>query len=291
MAPAPATIDPVVIDEDLVRALVAEVFPRWADLPVRQVLPGGHDNRTFRLGEQLAVRLPSAEGYVPSVEREQRWLPVLAAALPLPIPEPVALGRPAAGFPWPWSVNRWIEGEPATTADIPDRARFAVDVADFLAALRAVDTTGAPAAGAHNFHRGGDLAVYRHEADAVLARLPDAELAAWAAQVLDRSFASRWDRSPVWVHGDVAVGNLLVRDGRLAAVIDFGGCAVGDPASDLVLAWTSLDHRAAEAFRDAVRLDDETWDRAAGWALWKALITLDDPGSRRAIARLREDLP
>ena len=187
-------------------------------------------------------------------------------------------------------VNRWIEGETAITADIPDLPRFAADVADFLTALHAVDTTDAPAAGAHNFHRGGDLAVYRGEADAVLATLPDGELAAWAGSVLDRALASRWDRPPVWVHGDVAVGNLLVRDGRLAAVIDFGGCAVGDPASDLVLAWTSLDHRAAEAFRDAVRMDPETWDRAAGWALWKALITLDDPGSRRAVARLREDL-
>lgn len=279
------------IDEDLVRALVAEVFPRWAHLPVRQVLPGGHDNRTFRLGEELAVRLPSAEGYVPSVEREQRWLPVLAAALPLPIPEPVALGRPAAGFPWPWSVNRWIEGETAITAAIEDRSRFAVDVARFLIALHAVDTAGAPPAGAHNFHRGGDLAVYRHEADAVVTALPDRALAAWCARVLDRALGSRWNRPPVWVHGDVAVGNLLVRDGRLAAVIDFGGCAVGDPASDLVLAWTTLDRGAAEAFREALRLDADTWDRAAGWALWKALITLDDPGSLRTIARLREDLP
>ena len=277
------------IDEDLVRALIAAVFPRWAHLPVRQVLPGGHDNRTFRLGDELAVRLPSAEGYVPSVEREQRWLPVLAAALPLPIPEPVALGRPAAGFPWPWSVNRWIEGETAITADIPDRSRFAVDVARFLIALQALDTAGAPTAGAHNFHRGGDLAVYRDEADAVVAELPDRALAAWATRVLDRALQSRWTRPPVWVHGDVAVGNLLVRDGRLAGVIDFGGCAVGDPASDLVLAWTTLDRPAAEAFRDALGLDPDIWDRAAGWALWKALITLDDPGSLRTVARLRED--
>ncbi|GAA4745144.1 aminoglycoside phosphotransferase family protein [Amnibacterium soli] len=281
----------MVIDEDLVRALVAEVLPRWAHLPVRQVLPGGHDNRTFRLGDELAVRLPSAERYTAAVEREQRWLPVLAAALPLPIPEPVALGRPAADFPWPWSVNRWIAGETAITAAVPDPSRFATDVAGFLTALHAVDTTDAPPAGEHNFHRGGDLVVYRDEADAVLATLPDGGLVAWAGGVLDRALGSSWDRPAVWVHGDVAVGNLLVRDGRLAAVIDFGGCAVGDPASDLVLAWTFLDHGAAEAFREAVRLDQATWDRAAGWALWKALITLDDPGSRRTIARLREDLP
>jgi aminoglycoside phosphotransferase (APT) family kinase protein len=281
----------VVIDESLAAALVAECFPQWSRLPVRAVVPGGHDNRTFRLGDGLAMRLPSAEGYVPSVEREQRWLPVLAAALPLPVPDPVALGRPAAGFPWPWSVNRWIEGEAAAGADLPDLTRFAVDVAGFLSALRAIDTAGAPTAGEHNFHRGGDLNVYRREADAVLAAHPDRSFAAWATALLDRALASRWERPPVWVHGDVAVGNLLVRDGRLAAVIDFGGCAVGDPASDLVLAWTSLDPASAAAFRAAVDLDEDTWVRAAGWALWKALITLDDPGSGRVLARLGEDFP
>lgn len=284
-------LDAVLIDESLATDLVAECFPEWAVLPVRAVVPGGHDNRTFRLGDDLAIRLPSAEGYVPSVEREQRWLPVLAAALPLPVPEPVALGRPAAGYPWPWSVNRWIEGETAITADLPDRARFAVDVAAFLAALHTVDTSGAPVAGPHNFHRGGDLTVYRPEADAVLAALPDRAHAAWATALLDRALASRWERPAVWVHGDVAVGNLLVRDGRLAAVIDFGGCAVGDPASDLVLAWTSLDRSSAAAFRTATGLDEDTWVRAAGWALWKALITLDDADSSRTLARLREDFP
>lgn len=281
----------VALDEALVAAMVRACFPEWADLPVRQVLPGGHDNRTFRLGDGLAARLPSAVHYVPAVEREQRWLPLLAEALPLPIPVPVALGRPAAGFPWPWSVNRWIAGETALAAPPEDAARFAQDLAGFLGALRAVDATDAPPAGAHNFFRGGDLAVYRAEAEAVIAALPDRDEARWAAALLERALASRWDRAAVWVHGDVATGNLLVERGRLSAVIDFGGCAVGDPASDLVIAWVTFDATTARVFRDAVGLDRATWDRAAGWALWKALITLDDPGSRRTIARLREDHP
>lgn len=277
------------IDVALVEALVAECFPQWAHLPVRQVLPGGHDNRTFRLGDGLAVRLPSAEGYVAAVEKEQRWLPRLAPSLPVPIPEPVALGRPAAGYPWAWSINRWLTGEPAATARIPDPVRLARDVAAFLVALRSADAEGGPAAGAHSFFRGGDLGVYADETRQAIGRLTDPALASWATEVLERALASRWTRPPVWVHGDVAVGNLLVDRGRLAAVIDFGSSSIGDPACDLVMAWTWCDAVGAAAFREAVGLGDDTWHRAAGWALWKALITLPDPGSRRTIGRLRED--
>jgi aminoglycoside phosphotransferase (APT) family kinase protein len=278
------------IDEDLVRALVREQFPRWADLPVRQVLPGGWDNRTFRLGEDLAVRLPSAEGYAAAVEKEQRWLPALAPQLPLPIPEPVGHGTPTAEYPWAWSVNRWLDGTPALRS-IPDPPRFARDLAGFLTALRSADVTGGPIAGPHSFFRGGDLAVYEAEARAVIDDLPDRDLARWAGVVLDRALTTSWESDPVWVHGDVADGNLLVAGGRLSAVIDFGSSAIGDPSCDLVIVWTSFDRATAAVFQEAVGLDDATWQRAAGWALWKALITLDAPGSRRTIDRLREDLP
>ena len=276
----------MVIDGGLAAALIAECFPQWAHLPIRQVLPGGWDNRTFRLGDDLAIRLPSAEGYVAAVEKEQRWLPLLAPQLPLPIPTPVAAGRPAAGFPWPWSVNRWMAGEPVSVAPIEDPTAFAGDLAAFLRALRQADTTDAPLAGPHSFFRGADLAVYEAEARGAIAVLRDGD---WATAVLDRALASRWSGPPVWVHGDVAVGNLLVQDGRLAAVIDFGSSAVGDPACDLVLAWTRFDSETAVVFREAVGLDADTWDRAAGWALWKALITQDDPVSRPTLSRLHED--
>jgi aminoglycoside phosphotransferase (APT) family kinase protein len=279
----------MLIDEDLAASLVAACFPRWAHLPVRAVLPGGHDNRTFRLGDDLSVRLPSAEHYVAAVEKEQRWLPRLAEQLPLPIPVPVAKGHPAAGYPWPWSVNRWLDGDTAIEADVPDPAGLVRDVARFLGALHAVDTTDAPPAGPHNFFRGGDLAVYEAEARGAIRDLTDRELARWATAALDRALSSRWEGPAVWVHGDLAAGNLLVRDGRLAAVIDFGGCGVGDPACDLVLAWTWCDAPTATVLRDAVALDDATWERAAGWALWKALISLDR-GAERTLARLREDL-
>ena len=279
----------MVIDETLVEALVADAFPAWAHLPVRAVVPGGHDNRTFRLGDELVVRLPSAERYAAAVAKEQRWLPRLAEALPLPIPVPVAAGAPTVAYPWPWSVNRWLPGRTMTWDRVDDPARFAHDLADALLALHRAPTAGAPLAGAHNFHRGGDLAVYEGEAREAIDRLDTAD-AAWAAALWDRARRSRWNRDPVWVHGDVAPGNLLVAEGRLSAVIDFGGCGVGDPASDLVGAWTFFDAAGAADFAARLRLDRDTWDRAAGWALWKALKSLgdeDDAAHRATLRRLR----
>ena len=271
------------IDAALVRRLVATQFPRWRDLPVVPVRSDGWDNRTYRLGRDLSVRLPTADGYVPAVEKEQRWLPVLAPLLPLPIPEPVAIGAPSPEFPRPWSVRRWIEGEPVT--DGTDQERLAADLAGFLVALRAVDASDGPVAGEHSFHRGGPLAAYDEETRSCLARLGIDDSGVW-----DAALASRWDRSGVWFHGDVAVGNLLAREGRLAAVIDFGTCGVGDPACDLVIAWTFLDAPARRVFRDEVGLDDDTWARARGWALWKALLGLvGEPGSpvdRRTLDRV-----
>ncbi|GAA3246178.1 aminoglycoside phosphotransferase family protein [Pseudonocardia petroleophila] len=259
------------IDETLVRMLVAAQFPQWADLPVVAVPRQGVDNRTFRLGESLSVRLPSAAGYVPAVEKELRWLPRLAPALPLPIPVPVAAGAPSEHYPWPWSVRRWIDGTPVGDAPPPDPHAFARDLAGFLLALGRVDASGGPVAGAHSFHRGADPAFYDDETRRHLTRLPAALTAIW-----DAALAATWHGSPVWFHGDVAAGNLLLdADGRLAAVIDFGTCGVGDPACDLVIAWTLLDPDARATFRTATGADDAMWARGRGWALWKAAITDD----------------
>lgn len=260
------------LDAALVAALVAEQFPVWRGRVVLPVLPGGWDNRTFRLGDDLLVRLPSAERYVAQVGKEQRWLPRLAPQLPFPIPAPVAHGRPGAGYPWPWSVYRWIDGTPLV-ADKADLDRLAVDLATFLAALRAVDVAGAPVAGAQNFHRGGDLSVYDGETRAAIAALRSDIDGTSATAVWEAALSTRWQRPPVWVHGDIAAGNLLMRDGRLAAVIDFGSAAVGDPACDLAIAWTAFAGSSRSRFRAAVGLDAATWARARGWTLWKALIT------------------
>lgn len=265
--------------------LVATQFPQWADLPVVPVALDGWDNTTFRLGDHLSVRLPSGDGYVAQIEKEHRWLPVLAPRLTLLIPEPVAIGRPGAGFPRPWSIYRWIQGDHATVERIADRATFAADLAAFLAALYAIDAMGGPPPGTHNFHRGGALDVYDAQTRESIEELADVIDATVATEVWDAALDSVWDRPPVWVHGDVTASNLLVADGRLAAVIDFGCAAVGDPACDLVMAWTFFTGESAEVFRTALSFDDPTWARGRGWALWKALITLAHERERGADVR------
>ena len=258
----------------LVRRLIAEQFPQWVDLPIRPVAFAGWDNCTFHLGANMSVRLPSAQGYVAQVEKEHRWLPRLAPLLPLPIPVPLARGVPGAGYPWPWSVNRWLDGKPATIAPIADLPAFATALAQFLTALERIDATGGPAAGPHNFYRGGPLPVYDAETRQAIAALDGRIDAAAATAVWETALQATWHGPPVWVHGDVASGNLLVAAGRLSAVIDFGSSGVGDPACDLTIAWTFFSGESREAFRAGMPLDNATWARARGWALWKALITL-----------------
>ncbi len=262
----------VQIDEALVRRLVAGQFPRWSELSIRPVTPSGWDNRTFRLGDDMLVRLPSGEHYAEQVAKEQRWLPYLASSLPLDIPTPLALGRPAPGYPWSWSVYRWLEGGAASSGAVADLIEFASSLGRFLFALQKIDATGGPVPGRHNFHRGGALETYDAQSRQAIAALKgkiefDAAIAVWEA-----ALASTWQRPPVWVHGDVSASNLLVHAGRLSAVIDFGQLGVGDPACDLAIAWTFFHGASRQAFRDALALDAETWARGRGWALWKALI-------------------
>ncbi|MEU6721248.1 aminoglycoside phosphotransferase family protein [Nonomuraea sp. NPDC046802] len=262
------------IDAELVRSLVREQFPQWGDLPVRPVPRQGWDNRTFRLGEDLSVRLPSAEGYVVGVEKEERSLPVLAAHLPLPVPEVVATGLPGGGYPFPWSVRRWLPGDTVeNTADI-DRTKLARDLGGLLTALRKVPAERGPAAGRHSWFRGCHPSVYGDQVELALKQLGHEVDAAACEAVWADALTSAWPHPPTWFHGDVAVGNLLAADGRLCAVIDFGTCGVGDPACDLVMAWTYFGGDERPVFRQAAGLDDDTWRRARGWALWKALVSM-----------------
>jgi aminoglycoside phosphotransferase (APT) family kinase protein len=262
------------ITPELVRGLLREQFPQWAELPVTRVDLDGWDNTTFRLGDDMSVRLPSGDAYVAQVDKEQQWLPVLAPLLPLPIPQPLAKGVASATFPRPWSVYRWIPGKLATDVGVTDLERFAADVAAFLRALRRIDASDGPAAGAHSHGRGGPVARWDGQTRDAIAAVDDridaqAAIAAW-----DRALHAEFTGSPVWVHGDVVATNLLVCDRALSAVIDWGCSAVGDPACDVAIAWTLFHRASRRTFRDSLDVDDGTWERGRGWALWKTLLEL-----------------
>ncbi|MFF8607834.1 aminoglycoside phosphotransferase family protein [Streptomyces sp. NPDC015346] len=273
--PAPKTHprpDEVDIDEDLVRRLVGGQFPRWAGLPVRAVPSAGTDNAMYRLGDAMAVRLPRLPSAARQVDKEQRWLPRLAPHLPLPVPVPLAKGVPAEGYDLPWSVYGWLDGENAFDAPIGDLAHAAVELGRFGAALRRVDASGGPRSlrGGHVTEWGG-----AHMAGAVRDLGSDGTLDATAVTEAWESVLRlpQWERDPVWVHGDLLPGNVLARDGRLSAVIDFGGLGTGDPACDMMAAWTLFTADTRPLFREAAEVDDATWARGRGWALCWGVVT------------------
>jgi aminoglycoside phosphotransferase (APT) family kinase protein len=277
------------IDASLVRRLIAAQFPQWSGLPVTQVEVDGWDNRTYRLGEDMAVRLPTAAAYVPAVAKENDWLPRLAPALPVAVPPILAKGAPGDGYPFPWSVRGWLPGHTADRGRIDDMSQFAVAVAEFIRALQCCDAAGGPLAGEHSWYRGASPAHYDEETRRCLAALTGRVDTARAAAAWDAALTAEWSGPPVWFHGDIASGNLLVANGKLTAVIDFGTSGVGDPACDLVIAWTMFSGESRQAFRHAVGQDEGTWARARGWALWKALLILaeriDTDRERAAINR------
>lgn len=263
------------IDVDLVSKLINSQFPQWSDLEIKPVEKSGNDNRTFHLGKSMSVRLPSEEAYVPQVEKEQKWLPILAKHLSIPIPETLAKGEPSEYYPYPWSINKWLDGETLTLENINDLNQFANDLGKFLVELQSMDASGGPQAGEHNFYRGGDIAVYDDECRAAInnnIHIFDKDL---LKEIWELALASKWSGEPVWIHGDIAPGNILVKDGRLCALIDFGIMGVGDPSCDAAMAWTFFDDSSRKTFKNALNFDQETWNRARGWALWKALITYD----------------
>ena len=268
-------VDEVGTDVPLVRRLLAAQFPQWADLAIEPVHSDGTDNAIYRLGDDMAVRLPRVPGATAQVDKEHRWLPRFAPLLPLAIPVPLAKGAPGEGYPWHWSVHRWLDGENATIERIADPRQAATELAQLIAALQRIDPTGGPPPGPHNFNRGEPLAIRDPPTRAAIATLhgtldADAVTATWEAALQ----APAWRGPPVWIHGDLQSGNLLVHQGRLSAVIDFGCLGVGDPACDLIVAWNLLSAETRSAFRAALPVDDATWARGRGWALSFGLIGL-----------------
>jgi aminoglycoside phosphotransferase (APT) family kinase protein len=267
--------DELELDVALVRRLLAEELPRLAHLPLRRVVSAGTDNAIFRLGDELAVRLPTRAESALRLEKELRWLPRLAPSLPLPVPVPFAAGAPAAGYPFAWAVLRWLDGDDAAAAPFADPRSAARTLARFVAALRRGDAAGAPGPGAHNSQRGAALAVRDAQVRAALTELGDAvdtaaATAAWEAALAAPAFAGR----PAWLHGDLIRPNLLVRGGRLAGVVDFGCLGAGDPACDLLAGWACLPRGARRLYEDGLETDEAARARGRGWALSWALIAL-----------------
>ncbi len=258
--------DEVDIDASLVERLLAAQFPHWADLSVSRVdSSAGTSNVMYRLGADLAVRLPRTPDAAHGVDKEQRWLPHLAPHLPLAVPEVLGAGVPGEGYPLPWTVCRWLDGHDALTVPLTDPRHAAVELARFVVALRRVDPAGGPPA-----FRGGSVRERDdHVRDAIRDLSAERALAARAATVAweDALGLPPWQGEPVWVHSDLIPGNLLARNGKLSAVIDFGAAGIGDPACDTMVAWTMLTAETRPLFRAAVDVDDETWARGRGWAL------------------------
>ena len=273
----------VPLSQELVRALLSDQHPDLAGLGI-EVLANGWDNMVCRLGDNYLVRLPRRAAAASLVVNEQRWLPVLAGRLPLPVPAPVRTGRPGRGYPWAWSVVPYLPGEIAARTPPTDPAQAALALGAFLKALHLPAPSDAPA----NPVRGVPLA---GRAAGVMAQLPilgnlyerAAALRIWESSVA----APVWTGAPVWLHGDLHPANILVDHGRIAAVIDFGDITAGDPATDLAAAWMLLPAPQREQFRRAYgRADHDTWTRARGWALALALAFLTNSADHPVIAEI-----
>ena len=263
-------VDELDIDESLVHRLLAEQFPDWAGLPLERLRSSGTDNALYRLGDEMVVRLPRIRSAVASVDKEHEWLPRLAPRIPPAIPAPLAKGTPAEGYPWQWGVYSWLDGENPAIDGITDIDSLTGDLVQFVDALHRIDLAGGPPS-----HRGAPLKVQDTEARSAIAELKGMADTEAATSAWNEALAiPEWSGQPLWIHGDLLPGNLLLRAGRLTGVIDWAALGVGDPACDLIVAWALLPRAARKSFRVALGVDDATWARGRGWALSIGLIAL-----------------
>lgn len=257
--------DELKIEERLVRRLLVDQFPRWAELPLRKVEPVGTVNAVFRLGDEYSIRLARREGPTTPGGREFLWLPKIAPLVPLEIPVPIAQGRPNNEYPWFWEIHSWLKGE-TVPIEALEEIQAARDLAEFVLALQQVDPTGGP------LGRGIPLAQRDKDFRYWLARFngDPAVSAVWESALS----APPWNGPPVWHHGDLDVRNWLVRDKRISGVIDWGTMGIGDPACDVMVAWKLHSPEARDVFLDATRTDDATLARARGWVVSQAVAIL-----------------
>ncbi len=264
------------INVDLAYKIIKKQFPEYSHLDIKSVEKQGHDNRTYRIGNDMLIRMLTAESYALKVPKEQELLPKLAKHLSVAIPAPIKMGKPSKDYPYPFSIYKWLDGTSANHVTLYEQSleNLAFELANFLKELQAITNVEGPSPGQHNWWRGAHVSVYDSGAREQIAKLADIIDGNSALELWERACATKWNKAPIWIHGDFAVGNILIKDNKLSGVIDFGGTAMGDPACDLVIAWTYLSSRARDIFAAEMRLDNDTWLRARAWVLWKATFEL-----------------
>jgi aminoglycoside phosphotransferase (APT) family kinase protein len=278
--------------KEIAHQLIAEQFPEYSNLSITDVEKQGHDNCTYRLGDHMLIRMPTAADYALKVPKEQELLPHLAKRLSISIPAPIKMGKPSADYPYPFSIYKWLPGKSINLLMLidQDKEQLAFDLAKFLKELQAISDVEGPEPGQHNWWRGDHVSVYDKGAREQIAELAEIIDVTRALALWDQACTTKWDKTPVWIHGDFAIGNILMDSGKLSAVIDFGCVAIGDPSCDLVISWTYLSGKAREIFISEMDMDQDTWLRARAWALWKAtfeLCQISDKNSVDADAQRR----
>lgn len=266
------------IDEIIAQKLITEQFPEFKNFEITSVKTQGHDNRTYKVGHDFLIRLPTAQRYASSIEKEQIWLPQFAPYISTIIPKPIRLGKPTSYYPYPWSIYTYIKGESANNVSLQDLNLpiIAEQVAQFLKELAAINTKNGPLPGPNNFYRGGRLDFYYKQTQAALQKLSTYFDVTAYEQLWHQAVQNRWLCNPVWIHGDMSPGNIIIENKQLKAVIDFSGIAVGEPSCDLVMAWTFFDETSKQIFKENLNYENNIWENGRAWALWKSLITLAD---------------
>ena len=258
------------IDTELVHGLLKKQFAQWSDLPLVPVASSGTVNAVYRLGDELCVRLPRTRGYAKNLEYELRWLPLLAQHLPLAVPKCVAQGKPTAEYPFAWATYEWLEGETYNLQSGVDESKAAEHLANFVTRFRRIDPADAPKA-----RRSMPLSRLDRVTRTAIDSLEGVVDTRAALSVWENCLqASEWEGRPVWTHGDLIPPNILVSRGRICAIIDFGSVGIGDPAIDVIPAWSTFGPDARSSFRESVDVDEATWVRGRGFALQQALLII-----------------
>lgn len=284
----------ITIDVPLVRQLLQEQFPQWANFSLEPIKSIGTDNAIFKLGLDKCIRLPRIPGVDKVIEQEQKWLSTFAEQLPIQIPQFLGKGIPNKKYPFQWAVYSWVEGETISAQHDKKLDKIALDLAGFVKALQAADTTNAP-----HSSRGGSLLLRDAAVRNAISVLHDRIEVKLVTQLWENSLQAPICNKPlVWIHADLLPGNILVQNGRLSGVIDFDLFGIGDPATDLICAWSIFTKSSRYVFREALDIDDATWMRGKGWALSIALMIIPyyqntNPGlvaiAQRMIKELLED--